>query len=261
MKSRRLIYGIALAVCLMLIGCHTRKSQPELTIAVAANMQYAIRDIADKFTAQFNIPCNLVIGSSGKLTAQIISGAPFDLFLSADKRYPKKIASAKLTATPVRIYAHGILVLYSGKKKNTLTLDCLLQPSVRNIAVANPDTAPYGSAAKQFLINKGLFNAIESKLAYAESIAQVNQFVLSGAAQYGFTAMAAVRSKPLENRGTWIPISKDAYAPIEQGVVVLQNGRENKKEALQFYDYLFSEKAQQVLEAYGYELVDSNKQK
>jgi molybdate transport system substrate-binding protein len=133
------------------------------------------------------------VSSSGKLTAQIRSGAPFEVFLSADTKYPDELHKAGFAAQAPKVYAYGSLVLWSREKRDLpQNLRFLTGPQIARIAVANPKLAPYGEAAVQALTYYKLYPKVEKKLVFGESIAQVNQYVLSGAAPVGFTAKSVV---------------------------------------------------------------------
>ena len=225
--------------------------QKKLTIATAANMQFAIKALTAAFTSETGIDCGTVISSSGKLTAQIQSGAPYDVFISADRKYPESLHEKNLTTVPPKIYAHGKLALWSMKDGPAPRLDNLADEDIRHIALANPKTAPYGAAAMEVLRHHGIFGAVEKKLVYGESIAQVNQFVSSGVAEVGFTALSVVLSPKMKGRGKWTEVPPGTHAPIEQGVVVLKNSA-RLPEAEAFAGFLFSEKGRAVLVEYGY---------
>lgn len=230
-------------------------SQDALTIAASANMQYAMEELIERFSEESGISCELIVGSSGKLTAQIVEGAPFDLFFSADMKYPNEIYKKGLTSGPPRIYAYGHLVFWSLDEHLELTMQGLLSKEVRHIAIANPETAPYGRAAEELLRGMGVYEKIESKLVYGESIAQTNQFILSGTAEVGLTARSVVSAPVAEGNGQWKEADQDLYEPIAQGLVHL-NRRDPEKEkwAREFEDYLQSQTAIDILHKFGYGL-------
>lgn len=219
-----------------------------ITIATSANMQFAMTELAEEFESETGIKCDLVISSSGKLTAQIMEGAPYDIFVSADMKYPQEIADKKLSVTSPKVYAYGKLVLWSYKDNTSLSLNSLLSKSTNHIAIANVKTAPYGKAAEEFLFQMKIYETVKDKLVFGESISQVNQFITSKSAELGFTAKSSVLSPKMKNKGSWIEIDKKLYSPIQQGVVQLNNKEYSEK----FYNFLFSEEAKEILEKYGY---------
>ncbi len=233
-------------------SCHQEKSE-KLNIAVAANMQFAIKELAKKFTDQTTIECDLIISSSGKLTAQIIEGAPFDVFVSADMKYPMALYNNALTESQPRIYAYGKLVLWSMVESISSSINLLEKKEINHIALANPKTAPYGSATIEVLKHFDIYDEIKNKLVFGESVAQVNQFVISRAAEIGFTAKSVLLSSELKDKGNWIDLDATTYSPIEQGVVILKNTT-HPKEAKQFYDFLFSKEGKEILKDFGYDV-------
>ncbi|MDX2285919.1 MAG: molybdate ABC transporter substrate-binding protein [Bacteroidia bacterium] len=241
--------GPARAIYLVLLLACARPAQPPLTIAVAANMHAAARVLADTFTARTGIACALVAGSSGGLTAQIREGAPFDLFLSADMRYPAALHAEGFAADSPRACARGRLVLWTARPGAEPSWEWLASDSVRHIAIANPRNAPYGAAALEALKAKGLQERLAGRLVQGESAAQAAQFVLSGAAEAGFTALSLVQSPELQGIGRWTEVDSALYAPILQGVLVLNR---NPAPARQFQAFLFSPEARAMLGSFGY---------
>ena len=232
-------------------SCQSPASK-KLTIATAANMQFAMSELVEAFSSEKNIECETVVSSSGKLTAQIRSGAPYDVLVSANRKYPETLFEDGLTTAPPKIYAFGKLVLWSISGEVPSGVPGLENENIRHIALANPKTAPYGLAAEEVLRHHGILEKLEKKLVYGESIAQVNQFVNSGAAQMGFTAMSVVKAPNLEGKGKWSPVDSGIHSPIEQGVVVMKNSA-HLPQAESFVEFLFSEKGQAILAKYGYE--------
>ena len=251
----RLIIG-----ALLIIGCSensaTQNTQPTLTIATAANAQFAIREIAQLFEDQSNIPVDLIIGSSGKLTAQIQQGAPFDILVSADMKYPQRLHKEGYTKKSPSVYANGKLVLWTTLLD--LEVDTKLafmeSASIRKIAIANPKNAPYGEEAIRVLEHYNLYNKVQHKLVYGESIAQTTQFIATQNCEVGITAKSIVTSSQLANQGKWIEIPSDAYQPIQQGVVITNYGNKHHATSVeQFFTYLFSKEAKLIFEKYGYD--------
>ena len=253
MKNSSLVFFL-----LLLMNCQSN-SETKLTIAVAANLQFVINELTTEFTQSTNIPTQTIISSSGKLTAQIQEGAPYDLFLSADMKYPNELHQQKLTPEAPKVYAKGQLVLWNytkripkGEATTELYVNTLLKDEVRHIALANPKTAPYGQAAIQVLKVQNIYDTLKDKLVFGESIAQTNQFIISGAAEMGFTAKSVVLSPNVKGKGHWVDLNPSQYDPIEQGVVILNNRDHHLAEAEKFYTFLFSESARKILTAYGY---------
>ncbi len=255
----RIYWGSLLSYALLsVVGCHAPSTQrPEastssITIATSANMQFAMRALIDQFTTLHEVDCEMVIGSSGKLTAQIKAGAPFDLFVSANMKYPKEIYESGLAQQAPEVYAYGTLVLWSMKEDLIPSLTSLKEESVRHIALANPNIAPYGIAAMEALRSYQLDQELTPKLVYGESIAQTNQFIITQSADIGFTAMSVVLSPQMKDKGKWVVVDEKAYSPIAQGIVMIKN---QDPKALRFYQFLFSKEAEAILTEFGYSVV------
>jgi len=224
-----------------------------INIAVAANVSYAI----DSLIAEFNIThpdtkVNVTLGSSGKLTAQIIHGAPYDIFMSANMKYPNALYEKGKSKTEPKIYAFGKLVLWSMVDSLKPSLNLLLHKNIKHIATANPKTAPYGIPTEEVLKHYKLYDSIKNKLVYGESIAQTNQFITTKAAEIGFTSKSVVLSPFIKGKGNWIDIDEQAYAPIKQGIVIIKNTSTSIDKKEKFYNFLFSKKGQDILNKFGY---------
>lgn len=215
-------------------------------------MQFAINKLVEEFSKNTGTECEVIISSSGKLTAQINEGAPFDVFVSADLKYPNDLYKKGLTLGEPKIYAHGKLVLWSMKDDLSPSIQLLENDKIKHIALANPKTAPYGNAALQVLNHYNISQELTSKLVYGESIAQVNQFVNSQVADVGFTSKSVVLSPKMIDKGNWIEIEESIYPTISQGIVCIKNDPNKEKLALNFSDFLFSKKGKEILNTFGY---------
>ena len=252
----RKIRIIAIALFLLVVGAgSTRAQKTRLTVAVAANMQYAFKEIKTAFEKTHPIDVDVIIGASGNLTQQISLGAPYDIFVSADTSYPEHLYNNHFATEKPRIYARGVLVLWTTKPglQPVENLRFLLAANIRSIAIANPKIAPYGSAALALLKSNHLLEQLKSKLVYGENISQTSQFIATQNADIGFTAKAVVLSDAMKGKGTWIEMNPKSYPAILQSAVLLNYGKDHHREAArQFYDFLFSEAAQAIYKKYGY---------
>ncbi|MFK8101307.1 MAG: molybdate ABC transporter substrate-binding protein [Saprospiraceae bacterium] len=239
---------------IFLFACDNQRSK-SLTIATAANMQFAMEALTEAFSEESQVTCALVVSSSGKLTAQIKAGAPYDVFVSADVKYPEALYQSGLTEGAAKVYAHGKLVLWSMLPELQPSIELLQSPSVQHIALANPKTAPYGAAALSVLQRYNLQDSVKEKLVYGESIAQTNRFINSKSVELGFTALSVVRAERMQGVGQWIELDTNLYQPIAQAAVVLQAKEGTHPAAISFYKFLFSAKAKKILKDFGY-LVD-----
>lgn len=227
-----------------------------ITVATAANMKYAANDIAKAFTKESGIGVKIITGSSGKLTQQIMSGAPYDVFLSADVEYPAKLVQGGYTTTPSQVYAYGSLVLWSNTGIDlTKGVAAVADAKVQKIAIANPKTAPYGIEAMNTMRYYKADGAIAGKLITAESISQVGNYVTTKAVDLGFIAKSIVLSPEMKNVGQWIEVDPKSYNTIDQAMVGLKNGSpENQIAAKKFLRFMSSAKAQAILKESGYAL-------
>ena len=229
----------------IITNCQPNKA-PVLTIATAANMQFAMKELVKSFEKNRNIKCEVILGSSGKLTTQILEGAPYDIFISADTLFPKKLFNKGRTLGSPILYAHGQLILWTLKKEIVPSFNILESIEIRNIAIANPKTAPYGAASKSILEKLELFEIIEDKVVYGESIAQVNQFISTQAAEIGITSNSIIYSNQLKNKGRWIDIDHDLYHPIPQALVIIKNDRQQDADSNEFVKFLLSEEGKSI---------------
>ena len=259
MKMRSIVLSFLLvlfsSVCAF-AGDPSTSLRTGLTVAVAANVQYTFEELKAEFQKETGINIKQIIGSSGKFTTQIENGAPFDVFLSADMDYPKTLEKEGLTYNSPKIYVYGTLVLWTMNNVDLSTgIKAVDDPAVKKIASASPNTAPYGRQAVNALKHHNLYGQVQNKLVYGESIAQTNQFITSKAADLGFTAKSVVLAPNMKDQGKWIEVDKDAYESIAQGVVILKYAqKEHLESAQKFFDFLFSNEAQEIFKKYGYVL-------
>ena len=246
---KKLIYVII--IYQVFSSCESSEKN-SITIATAANVQFAMDTIAALFEKKTGIQTLIIVGSSGKLTAQILQGAPYDVFVSADMKYPMEIFNNNKAQSRPEIYAYGSLVIWTLKDSILLNLNYLTEERIRHIAIANPKTAPYGIAAYEVLKNAGIFEQVQGKLVYGESVSQANQFITSKTADIGFTSKSVVLSSKMKNIGKWSEIDPANYTPIKQGVIIIKRNKSQIKQAEKFYSFLFSEEIQNILNNFGY---------
>jgi molybdate transport system substrate-binding protein len=247
--------GMLILLLFIITSCSSR-DENRLHIATAANMQFAMQELAKSFSEDTGINCEIIVSSSGKLTAQIIEGAPFDIFVSADLKYPNELYKQGFCIDKPEVYAYGKLVIWTVNSQLKPTLKSFGKKQVKHVAIGNPKTAPYGIAALQVLKKKGIYESLKSKLVLGESIAQTNQFITTYAAQIGITAKSSVLSPRLKNKGLWEEIEEELYDPISQGVVILKNRNGQIEKAKRFKDFLFSVKGKEILDKFGYSVDD-----
>ena len=226
----------------LLVACG--EQEDKLIIATAANLQYAIPELEKEFEARTGIPCEVVIGSSGKLFMQIREGAPFDVFLSADQQYPYRLYRDARAALPV-CYAVGQLAAYFPDSTHVLSKDS-------RVAIPNPRFAPYGRAAREVSIKLG---ADSSNWILAQSVAQVNQFAESGSVDVAFTSLSTWDSGKLSGAGRWEKIDQNLYHPLMHFAAVVSRGEQKKDAAQAFIEYIQSPVAHRILRKHGYAIL------
>lgn len=222
----------------------------EIRVAVAANFSATVKPLITQFEHDSGHTVLASFGASGKFYTQIHQGAPFDLFLSADSSTPQKLADEGLaSAASLRTYAIGQLMLWSAKNDFIDAQGKILQTDrFRHLALAQPKLAPYGLAAQQVMENLHLWDKLQPKLVFGENISQTQQFIDSGNAELGFIALSQL---PPGNKGSVWRVPDSLYAPIRQQMVIL-NAAQNKAAVSQFWQFLQSPAAQNVIRASGY---------
>jgi molybdate transport system substrate-binding protein len=230
-------------------------SRVSLKVSAAANVQSALTEITNIFSAHYGIGVDLIFAASGKLAAQIANGAPYDVFVSADNNFTFLLHSQHLAREP-RVYARGTLVLWSTRNLNLDgKLEILKDSGVVKIAIANPDLAPYGRAAFEAIRHTTFADAILKKLVYAESVTQSNQFIQTGSVEAGFTSLSSVLDPDIRNRGNYVVVDAGLYSPIDQSACILEYGRKHHPvEAEKFFSFLFSPEARKIFMKYGYQI-------
>ena len=229
-----------------------------VTVAAASDLKFALTEIAAAYEKNTRQKINLVFGSSGTLSTQLLQNAPFDLFMSADENLVFKLADAGKTQDRGRLYAVGRIGLFVPKGSplkadGTLKdLAAALQDGrLKQLAIANPEHAPYGHRAKQALEHVNLWTAVQAKLVLGENVSQAAQFAFAGAAQAGIIAQSLVMSPALADKGQFELIPESWHHPLNQRMVLLKTAPVPAK---QFYDYLASAQAKNILTRYGFSI-------
>jgi molybdate transport system substrate-binding protein len=225
----------------------------ELRVAAAADLQPVMPMLAQAYEHATGVKLVVSFGSSSTLAAQILSGAPMDIFLGADFVYPEKVVAAGLAdGTSPTPYAKGTLVLWARKDSplQPLSMEKLTDPRVKSIAIANEEHAPYGRAAVSALRQLKLYDATSPHFVVAENIAQTAQFVESGNAQLGLISLTTANTAHFREIGTYVLVPTKAYPPINQCAVVMAKS-ERKAEAHAFLDWLVSPAIQENLKGMG----------
>jgi molybdate transport system substrate-binding protein len=231
------------------------QEQKVVRVAAAADLKFAMERLSRTFGSESGSRVDVTTGSSGNFFAQIKSGAPFDLFFSADTDYPKKLEASGF-AEPGTLfeYAFGQIVIWTPANSQVNVVqeewNALLDARIQKIAIANPSLAPYGRAAVAALQKAGMYERVKAKLVYGENISQAAQFVQSGNAQAGIIAHSLALSPGMKDGKAW-EIPADTHPPIKQAAVVLKNAKD-KPAALAFLDFVKSGAGQAILEKSGF---------
>ncbi|WOO39707.1 molybdate ABC transporter substrate-binding protein [Rubellicoccus peritrichatus] len=223
----------------------------EIRVAVASNFNGAMKELAERFEAETDYEVTLIPGSTGKHYAQIIHGAPFDVFFAADRERPELLEQGGLIVPGSRFtYAIGKLVLWSPKAGLVdQEGDVLNEDRFRFLAIANPKLAPYGKAAQEVLEKRGLWGKLNERIVRGENIAQTFQFVKTGNADLGFVAYAQMKFPSQLEQGTFWVVPQEDYSPIEQQAVLLKE----RQSTHAFLSYIRSKEALKIINEYGYD--------
>jgi molybdate transport system substrate-binding protein len=264
MRTRTALPFVLLVGAVLLAGAGgcERTASPgatgrEVQVAAAADLRFALDEAAAEFkTRHPDITVTVTYGSSGTLYAQLVNEAPFDLFLSADMEYPRRLVEQGRAVTGSEfVYAVGHLVVWvPGNSKldlDRLGLAAVTDPAVHKVALANPKTAPYGRAAEAALKGRGLYERAKDKLVFAENVAQAAQFAESGAADVGLIALSLAASPAMKDRGRYWAVPLDAYPKLDQGGVIL-TGAKDPAAAEALRDFLTGPDGRAVLKRYGF---------
>jgi molybdate transport system substrate-binding protein len=258
MRTQRRNLSVLVAVILISEICQAQS----ITVAAAADLQSAMQDVAAQFQKKKGKEVRVIYGSSGNFFQQLQNGAPFDMFFSANLDYPKKLQAAGLTETGSYYeYAKGKIVVWV-PKDSTLdlksSLQLLLNPSVKKIAVANPLHAPYGQAAVAAMQKEGVYDKVKDKFVLGENISQTASLVTSGAADVGMVALSLALSPTMKDKGRFVEVPASDYAPIEQACVILSSSK-NKETAEQFLAFMKTAAVADTLKRYGFDVASASK--
>jgi molybdate transport system substrate-binding protein len=245
---------VLIVLILAVVGSCVSVAQ-QIKVAAAADLNYALTELAHRFEQKTGDKVTLSFGASGNLFSQISNGAPVDLYFSADEDYPKNLVAAGIAdGSSLKTYAFGHLVLWvpnsSGLDPAKLQVQLLTQPSVKRIAIANPQHAPYGRAAIAAIDHYGLKNQLASKLVFGENVSQAAQFVQSGNAQAGLIALSIAMSPAMQMAGKYWEVPTDAYPEFKQAAVIISLSKQ-KKAAMAFLDFVLSPEGTAVFKQFG----------
>ncbi|CAI3798369.1 Molybdate-binding protein ModA [Rheinheimera sp. MM224] len=244
-------------LALLLLCFSSLLSAERITIAAASDLRFALDEVIVEYKRlHTEAQIEVIYGSSGKMTTQIIHGAPYDLFFSADIAFTQRLKAAGLAASEPEVYALGRIVLWSASTDaSRLTLADLTNQKFKRIAIAQPTHAPYGMRAKEAMLAAGVWQQVQSKLVFAENIAQAAQMAQSGAADIAVIALSLVKFPDFKSQGYSL-IPAELHKPLTQGYVVTQRGKD-KKEVLDFARFMATDSAHLIMKKYGFTVPDS----
>jgi len=250
MNAKRIL-GLVVAVLLLAVAGEAQ----EITVAAAADLQGAFKELLPKFEASSGVKVKCSFGSSGNIASQIRNGAPYDMFFSADAEYPLALQKDGLTEpNSLYEYAVGRIVLWApnGAKFDVRNgLKALLEPAVHKVAIGNPQHAPYGRAAVAALKSAGVYEQVRTKFVLGENISQAAQFVQTGNADAGIIALSLAMTQVMKDSGKYTEIDPKTYPELRQAAVVLKSAK-NKTGAVTFLTYIKSAEARDLLKRYGF---------
>lgn len=249
------LLGSAVSVAMLgfcvLFGASSAAMAASTHVAVAANFTDAASEIAAAFAKASGHEAVLSFGATGQFYTQISQGAPFEVFLAADDQRPTLAVDENYGVDgTVFTYAIGQLVLYSVEEGKVTGAETLKSGDFTKLAIANPETAPYGQAAVETLTAMGIYDTLKPKLVQGQNIGQAYQFVATGNAEIGFVALGQVSQSEAGSR--WV-VPQELYQPIRQDAVLLNKGADNPA-AVAFLEFLKGDEAGAIIEQYGYAL-------
>tara|TARA_R110000787_G_scaffold123580_9_gene234655 strand:- start:1926 stop:2702 length:777 start_codon:yes stop_codon:yes gene_type:complete len=252
------LWCLLFSICLLFCTPASAAEVP-LRVAAASSLKFVLDELVRLYGKEHpEVALQMTYGASGKLATQIRQGAPFDLFLSADKLRADDLWKQGLCISAPRVFARGRLVLWSRHEDvSKLQLADLRAPRFSRIAIANPRHAPYGQAARQAMKQSGVWSELEDRLVFGENIAQATQFVRSGNAQVGITALSLAVHPELASEGGYALVPESMHQSLEQ-VWVVMKASSQPSVADQFARFLQTPAAQTLLEKSGFSVPVSN---
>lgn len=244
---KKIILSITLAICVL------SATAQKVNVAAAANLRYVMEEIKTAYLKQNpKVKINLNFGSSGTLVQQISNGATFDFFMAADNEFPLKLKAKGLTVGSMSTYAYGKLALYSTTLDvNKTGITALKDASVKKIAVANPETAPYGDRSVELLKSQNLYETLKNKIVIAENISAAAQYAFTGNTEIGFIAYSYALAPDMKGKGNCYIIPQNLYKPIEQACILIKTATLNT-EAAKFKKFVLSAATKAIWEKFGY---------
>lgn len=243
---------LLLILALFLTGCTRPASERPFTVAAASDLQYAFTELGQRFETKTGQRVVFTFGSTGNLAKQIEHGAPIDLYAAANLSFVTDLTQkGHLIPETQALYAVGRIVMASSKASGVTALELtdLLDPKVKQIAIANPEHAPYGTAAKEALISAGIWEQVQPKLVFGENIRQALQFVQTGNAEVGFVALSVAEVPEI----SYVLVDERLHRPLSQALAVVK-GSLHEQIARDFAAFVMGPEGQPVMQRYGFSL-------
>ena len=251
----KLIFSSYVLGCYLIIfTCNANAG--EIHVAAATSLTHVLEEVSHQFGKATGHTLKISFASSGTLTHQIMQGAPFEVFLSANNEYTDLLADKGFTTDKGRVYGYGYLVLFVPEQSNLGSLAGYISPDqilrsekLRKLVIANPQHAPYGYIAKQYLRNIGMWDEVYHRIVYANNASQATQFGLSGVADAAFIPLSQMKVMDTSNKGRFVLIDQTDYEPLKHIMVLMRHAGQASRE---FRDFLLGEKGQDILASYGF---------
>jgi len=243
---------VVLVIIVLFFSCQ-KQQENELFIASASSLRNVLEELTAEFSKQTNIKANFITASSGKLSAQIEAGAPYDVFLSANAKYPKYLQLKLELGGELFDFAYGKVVFLISKDRKEVNITSFLKNNeIKKIVIPNMEVAPYGIAANEILKNVRIYDKVVGKLVFAENVSQANQFLKSKTVDAGFTSLSSVKVNSFQKEYNIVSLSDTLYAPIKNTLLIVSKNKQKQQKAQKFKAFLQTEKAIYILKKYGY---------
>lgn len=258
MSRRRALLHAGFVIFLVFLGVVPARSAEPPMIAAAADLGYALQEVTERFVRETGRAVKLTFGSSGNFARQIQRGAPFELFLSADEGYVRLLEKGGHTEGGGVPYAVGRVALFvpagspvkaDAELRNLKA--AIADGRLKRLAIANPEHAPYGRAAREVLMRNGLWEGVKQRLVLGENASQAAQFATTGAAQAGIIPYSLVLAPAMAERGSYVLLNQEWHAPLRQRMVLLKGAGET---ARRFYAFMQQKESRAILDRYGFAL-------
>ncbi len=239
-------------ILFILVALSVSAQAQTVKVAAAANLRYILEEINAKYIETHpKVKVEVTLGASGALTTQIINGADFNFFMSADIKFPQKLKEQGCAEGVVKTYGFGKLALWSTVLDVSKGIEVLKKPDIKRISIAKPELAPYGERAVQCMKYYGLYDVSKKKLVYADNITQAAQFAETGNAELAFIAYALLFGPEMQGKGSFYLLDAQSYKPVEQACVLLKAWKPNP-EAAKFMRFVLSAECKPIFEKFGF---------